>query len=264
LTNVPAELRTIDLNADVGEADDVTGKEVERALLGLVTSAHVACGGHAGTEQSMRHTVQAALAVGVHVGAHPSYPDRDGFGRRPMEMAAGDLRASLAEQIGALVAVTTSLGTRVHSVKPHGALYGEVGRGGSSCDALVAAVHEHCDADTALILPAGSPAVAVLRAAGVPVLQEGFSDRAYAPDGGLVARSAAGSVYDEPEVAASQALELALRGSVVAYDGSVIRLAIDTLCVHGDSPNAVAMAGAVRRTLADAGIAVRAPVTHDA
>jgi 5-oxoprolinase (ATP-hydrolysing) subunit A len=259
-----AERRTIDLNADVGEADDVAGREVEDDLLGLVTSAHVACGGHAGDVQSMRHTVEAALAAGVRVGAHPSYPDREGFGRRPMEMTAADLRASLAEQIGRLVAVTTALGTRVHSIKPHGALYGEVGRGGSSCDALVAAVQAHCDADTALVLPAGAPAVAALRAAGVPVLEEGFSDRAYAPDGSLVARSAAGSVYDEPEVATAQALGLAARGSVVAHDGSIIRLAVDTLCVHGDSPNAVAMARAVRRALAEAGIAVVAPARHDA
>jgi UPF0271 protein len=261
---VPAERRTIDLNADVGEADDVTGREVERALLGLVTSAHVACGGHVGDEQSMRRTVQTALAAGVRVGAHPSYPDRDGFGRRPMEMAPDDLRSSLAAQIGALVAVTASLGTRVHSVKAHGALYGEVGRGGSSCDALAAAVREHCEPGTALVLPAGSPAVAVLQAAGTPVLQEGFSDRAYLPDGALVARSAAGSVYDEPDVAAAQALGLAVRGSVMAHDGSVLRLAVDTLCVHGDSPNAVAMAVAVRRVLADAGVIVQAPDAPDA
>jgi UPF0271 protein len=261
---MPAEERTIDLNADVGEADDATGTEVERALLELVTTANVACGGHAGDAQSMHHTVQAALAAGARVGAHPSYPDRDGFGRRPMEIAAEDLRSSLAEQIGALVAVATSLGTRVHSVKPHGALYSEVGRGGSSCDALVAAVRAHCGADTALIVPAGSPAVAMLRTAGVPVLQEGFSDRAYAPDGGLMARSADGSVYDEPAVAAAQALGLAGRGSVVAQDGSVLDLSVDTLCVHGDSPNAVAMANAVRLALAEAGITVQAPVARRA
>jgi 5-oxoprolinase (ATP-hydrolysing) subunit A len=260
---VPGVQRTIDLNADVGEAVDDAGIAVERALLDLVTTVHVACGGHAGDGASMRRTVQAALAAGVRVGAHPSYPDRGGFGRRPMEMAAEDLRSSLAEQIGALVAVTASLGTRVHSVKAHGALYGEVGGGGSSCDALVAAVHEQCDVDTALVLPAGSPGVAALQAAGVRVLQEGFSDRAYAPDGGLVARSEPGSVYDDPTVASAQALGLAVRESVVAHDGSVISLVVDTLCVHGDSPNAVAMAGAVRRSLAEAGVALAAPPTHD-
>jgi 5-oxoprolinase (ATP-hydrolysing) subunit A len=256
---VPGDRRTIDLNADVGEAGDDTGIGVERALLELVSTVHIACGGHAGDEASMRETVRAAMAAGVAVGAHPSYPDRDGFGRRPMELAAGDLRASLAEQIGSLVAVAESEGARVRSVKPHGALYAEVGRGGTSCDALRTAVQGQCETGTALVLPAGSPAVQLMAETGIPVLQEGFSDRSYAADGGLVGRQEAGAVLAEPAEAAAQARRLAVLGSVVARDGSVLPLTVDTLCVHGDSPNAVAMAVAVRRVLADAGVMVAAP-----
>jgi UPF0271 protein len=259
---VPGDRRTIDLNADVGEASDEAGIEVEHALLGLVTTGHIACGGHAGDVASMQRTMTTALAAGVRVGAHPSYPDRDGFGRRPMAIGAEELTTSLSQQIGALVALASSLGATVRSVKAHGALYGEVGRGGVSCEALRAAMRRHCEADTTLVLPAGSPAVARARQDGMPVLEEGFSDRAYASDGGLVPRQRAGSVYDDPARAAAQAVGLAVRESVVADDGSVLALAVDTLCVHGDSPNAVALAEAVRHALGEAGVGVVAPSTH--
>ena len=123
--------RTIDLNADVGEASDPAGIDVEHALLGLVTTAHVACGGHAGDEESMTATVAAALAQSVRVGAHPSYPDREGFGRRPLDIDRAELRRSLADQVGALEQVCRRAGTSVQSVKPHGALYEEVAKGGA-------------------------------------------------------------------------------------------------------------------------------------
>ncbi len=123
--------RTIDLNADVGEANDVAGIEVERALLGLVTSAHVACGGHAGNDDSMAATVEAALAHSVRVGAHPSYPDRPGFGREPMDIDREALRDSLSRQMRDLDRICRAAGTSVRSVKPHGALYGEVAKGGA-------------------------------------------------------------------------------------------------------------------------------------
>jgi UPF0271 protein len=257
---VPGDRHTIDLNADVGEATDEDGIAVERALLAFVSTVHVACGGHAGDERSMGDTVRAALAAGVGVGAHPSYPDREGFGRRPMvALAAEDLRASLAEQIGSLVAVAASLGTQVRSVKPHGALYAQVGQGGTRCAALLDAIAQRCPAGTPVVLPAGSPAVQLLSRAGIPFLQEGFSDRSYAPDGALVDRREPGAVLADPAVAAAQARRLAVDGSVVARDGSVLLVHVDTLCVHGDSPNAVALATAVRRALIEAGVTVAAP-----
>jgi UPF0271 protein len=256
---VQGEGRTVDLNADVGEASDAAGVAVERALLGLVTSAHIACGGHAGDEGSMEATVRAALAGGVRVGAHPSYPDRAGFGRRPMEMAARDLSASLTAQIGALVDVAASLGTVVSSVKPHGALYGEVARGTDAWAVLHAVVDELCGPGTTLVLPSRAPAVALAREAGLTVLQEGFCDRAYTGEGELAARSEPGAVYDDPAVAAAQALGLAERGEATAGDGTRLSLSVDTLCLHGDSPEAPALARAVRDALAEAGIAVVAP-----
>jgi UPF0271 protein len=259
---VPGERRTVDLSADVGEASDDDGIAVERALLGVVTSAHVACGGHAGDEASMRATVEAALAGGVHVGAHPSYPDRSGFGRRPMDMPTADLSSSLAAQLGALVAVTDSLGATVHSIKPHGALYGEVARGAATYDVLLSVMREACGPDVALVLPAASPAVALARDAGVTVLQEGFADRAYADDGGLVARHEPGSVYGDPALAQAQALEMVTNGTVRATNGTPLTLEVDTICVHGDSPHALAMAQAVRAAFVAAGIVVRAPVPH--
>jgi 5-oxoprolinase (ATP-hydrolysing) subunit A len=260
--SVPAERRTIDLNADLGEATDATGTEIERALLGLVTSAHIACGGHAGDDQSMRATVQGALDAGVRVGAHPSYPDRAGFGRRPMAIAPSDLAASLAGQIRALMEVAASLGAAVCSVKPHGALYGAVGDDEATFEALVGVLVDLCDPGTSLVLPAGSPAVTWAEGAGVSVLEEGFADRAYTADGGLLARQHPGSVYSDPERAAAQALALATGGTVAATDGTTLTLAVDTLCLHGDSPNAVGLARAVRHALASAGISVAAPPAH--
>ena len=257
--SVPDEGRAIDLNADVGEATDAAGVAVERALLGLVTSAHIACGAHAGYEASMRDTVLAAQENGVRVGAHPSYPDRDGFGRRPMKMTLRDLSSALAEQIGALVEVATSVQATVQSIKPHGALYGAVALGTSSCDALLGVVLELCGPETWLVVPAGAPAVARVHAVGLNVLQEGFADRAYLPNGELVARQVAGSVYSDPAQAAIQALGLAVEGEVITKEGMTLSLAVDTLCIHGDSPHAVAMADAVLRALAEAGVAVRAP-----
>jgi len=259
--SVPGERRSIDLNADLGEASDEAGTSIERALLDVVTSAHIACGGHAGDGESMHATVQAALNAGVRVGAHPSYPDRAGFGRRPMTMAPADLASSLAGQIGALLDVAASLGTAVGSVKAHGALYGEVASNAAAFGALLGVVVDLCEPGTALVLPAGSPAITWAEKAGVPVLEEGFVDRAYMADGTLMARQRPGSVYRDPAQAAVQAVGLAERGTVVAGDGTTLALSVDTLCLHGDSPNAPAMARSVHVALAAAGIAVTAPPT---
>jgi 5-oxoprolinase (ATP-hydrolysing) subunit A len=250
--------RTIDLNADVGEAADAPGVEEERALLGLVTSVHVACGGHAGDDDSMRATVAAALEHGVGVGAHPSYPDRSGFGRLPMAIDRGELGASLTDQLGALQRVCVAAGTTVASVKPHGALYEEVAKGGAVYETLRDAVHATVGEGAALVLPSGCRATAMALRDGMTACEEGFCDRAYRADGGLVSRAEPGAVLADPAAAAAQALSLA-RGAVVANDGSVLTLWVDTLCIHGDSPGAVAIAAAVRSAMADVGIAVVAP-----
>jgi UPF0271 protein len=236
--------RTVDLNADVGEADDPLGRQVELDLLGVVTTVHVASGGHAGDDDSMQAIMQAARRAGVGVGAHPSYPDRPGFGRRPMEISPTDLSSSLRQQIGACVAVARSCGVVLASVKAHGALYAEVAHGGAACTALLGAVRDLCEPGTAVVLPAGAPARREVGDAGLRVLAEGFCDRAYTADGGLLSRQQPGSVFDDPARAAAQALALADQ--------------VDTLCLHGDSPGALAMAAAVRHALTGAGIIVAA------
>jgi UPF0271 protein len=251
-------IRCIDLNADVGEATDTAGIEVERTLLGLVTSVHVACGGHAGDDDSMTDTVAAALGHGVRVGAHPSYPDRAGFGRTPMEVDRGELGAALTEQLQALDRIARKAGTSVASVKAHGALYEEVGKGGAIYETLRDAVRASVGEAAVLVLPSGCRATAMALRDGLSAAEEGFCDRAYRGDGGLVDRGSAGAVLGDPAAAGAQALSLA-RGAVVAHDGCVLTLWVDTLCIHGDSPGAVAIATEVRRVMADAGIDVVAP-----
>jgi UPF0271 protein len=238
--------QAIDLNADVGEATDADGIDVERTLLTLVTSAHVACGGHAGDEHTMRDTVAAALSAGARIGAHPSYPDRAGFGRRPMSITAGELEASVLDQLQSLRRVCEELGARLVSVKPHGALYGEVGAGGDALSAVRRAVEASGIGDVALVLAAGAPAVALCRDNGQRVLAEGFCDRAYAADGTLVDRRVEGAVLHDPALAAAQAIRLAQGGTV------------DTLCIHGDSPGASDLARAVRHALEEAAVSVAA------
>jgi len=250
--------RTVDLNADVGEATEKEDIASERALIGLVTSVNVACGGHFGDEASMSATVAAALEAKVRIGAHPSYPDRAGFGRRPMSMSRDALRAAVGDQLQALDRVCAASGTTVESVKPHGALYEEVAKGGVAYEALRDAVRDAYGPDTALVLPSACRAMAMALRDVVPTREEGFCDRAYRPDGGLVDRSLPGAVLVDPAEAAAQALSLA-RGAVVGSDGCVLTLWVDTLCIHGDSPGAVAIATAVRDALADAGIAISAP-----
>lgn len=252
--------RSIDLNADVGEATASDGIDAERGLLGLVTSAHVACGGHAGNEDTMAATVEAALERGVRIGAHPSYPDKEGFGRRPVDVDHDELRRALSAQLRALATVCTKAGTAMASVKPHGALYAEVAKGGAIYLALRAVMAAECPPGTRLVLPSGCPGLAAALRDGLPVLEEGFCDRAYRADGGLVERSVPGAVLGDPETAAGQALSLA-RGALAADDGTVLALWVDTLCVHGDSPGAVATAAAVRRMLERSGIEVLAPAS---
>ena len=253
-----ARRRTVDLNADVGEATEEDDIAREHALIALVTSVNVACGGHAGDEASMSATVAAALEAHVRIGAPPSYPDRAGFGRRPMTMSREELRTSIGDQLRALGRVCDAAGSSVESVKPHGALYEEVAKGGVAYEAMRDAVRDTYGPDTALVLPSACRAMAMALRDVVPTREEGFCDRAYRPDCGLVDRATPGAVLEDPAEAAAQALSLA-RGAVVASNGCVLTLWVDTLCIHGDSPGAVAIAQAVRDALTDAGIAISAP-----
>lgn len=240
---------TVDLNADVGEGDD------DRPLLNVVTTVHVACGFHAGSPEVMHRTVVDALAAGTVVGAHPSYPDGEGFGRRPMDRTPAQVADDVLYQIGALDGIARSCGGRVRSVKAHGALYNRMAVDESCAQAMIGAVLAYGEG-LALVAPAGSAAIAMARREGLPVVAEAFCDRSYLADGTLVPRSVPGSLVLDSEEAARRAVGLAVDGRVATLDGTTLELDCDTLCVHGDSPGADRIATAVRRALQEAGVAL--------
>jgi UPF0271 protein len=241
----------IDLNADLGEdcgADD-------EALLDIVTSANIACGFHAGGGAVMAATVAAAARRTVAIGAHVSYRDREHFGRRQLDVPAAVLAADVGEQLSALAACCEREGTRVRYVKPHGALYHAITVDRWQAEAVVQAIAAFDPHLPILGLP-GTLAVDVARAAGLTTLAEAFADRAYASDGGLVPRGRSGAVLEDPGVVAARVLALVRTGTVPAVDGTAVAVAADSVCVHGDTPNAVAMARAVREVLTAAGVEV--------
>lgn len=232
---------SIELACDTGEAATDAGRAQEFALLGHVTAVSVACGGHAGDEASMLATVRAAREAGCTIGAHPSYPDRANFGRAAMDIPNEALLGSVRDQLSALAAVCVECGASIRFVKPHGALYHAV----SSDPALARAFAETVLGEipgASLVALIGAPALEVWRSMDVPAIAEGFADRAYEPDGTLRSRREPGALITDPEDAAAQAVRLASL--------------CDLLCVHGDSPRAVAIAAAVRAGLRDAGYAI--------
>ena len=246
--------RFIDLNADLGEDGPA-----DADLLELVTSASIACGFHAGSPASMIATARAAARRGVVIGAHPSYDDREGFGRRPVESDPDELFAAVVYQVGAMAAAATAAGAALRYVKPHGALYNRASIDPAVAEPVVRAVAE---AGLALLCPPMSRLEVAARNAGVITYSEAFADRAYAADGSLVPRNDAGAVIDDPDEVAARAVDLALRGRVTAIDGTGIEVPADSICIHGDSPKALDMARTVRSRLAEAGVDVRAFVSR--
>lgn len=234
----------IDLNADVGEGGD------DPPLLAVVTSASVACGGHAGDDRSMRATLRHAAHHQVTVGAHPSYRDRDGFGRRSLPVDPATLAADLDEQLGALLEAARACGVAVRFVKPHGALYADAAARAEIGAVVAAATARH---GLTLLHTPGVAAEAAARL-GVPVAFEAFADRAYRPDGTLVPRGEPGAVVSDPDAVAATAVAIATEGRVRAVDGSWVPLEAGSICVHGDTPGAVTLARAVRDALAGAAV----------
>jgi len=221
-----------------------------------VSSANVACGFHAGDPAGILQTLRRAGSKGVAVGAHVSYPDLVGFGRRPMDVASADLRADVIYQIGALKGLAVAAGTAVRYVKPHGALYNTIAHDERQAQDVIAAIRE-IDPGLGLVALAGSPLIEWARAAGLRVVAEAFADRAYEPDGSLVSRRKPGAVLHDPQEVAARMLRLAQQGVVTAVDGSTVRIEAESVCVHGDSPGAVEMARQVRLRLEGAGVAIR-------
>lgn len=240
----------IDLNSDVGESFGFYRLGADEDLLGLVTSANVACGFHAGDPRTMDATVRLAAAGGVVVGAHVSYPDLVGFGRRRMQLSAAELVTDVLFQIGALEAFCRRHGTAVRYVKAHGALYNDLAGDEGLAAALADAIIGY-GGDLAVLVLAGSPAVDVLRARKIRVVQEGFADRGYTSAGRLVARREPGAVITDPAAVAERGWRIAAGEPIEASDGSPLILRAESLCLHGDTPGAVELARALRRTLAE-------------
>jgi UPF0271 protein len=238
--------RTVDLNADVGETDG------DLALLAVVTSASVACGLHAGDPSTMRRAVGEAVRRGVGIGAHASYADRDGFGRRELGATCEQIVDDVCYQVGALQAIARLEGGSVGYVKLHGALYHRAAANEDVAQGLARALV--AIGPLAVLTEAGSALLAACREAGLPVATEAFCDRAYRPDGKLVDRRMPGAVLDDPVRAAAQAVDIALSGTVAATDGSVVAVEAASLCLHGDTPGALLQARLVRAALERAGV----------
>lgn len=244
-------MTTIDLNADLGE-----GCDSDPELLSTVSSCNVACGGHTGDRESMAEAVTGAIANGVAVGAHPSYPDPEGFGRRAGFLAGEPLYESLTEQVSALAAVAASLGAKLRHVKPHGALYNDAVRD-TELATIIARVTAEAPNRPALVGQPDSELERAAEAHGLEFIAEAFIDRAYEPDGRLVSRSEPGAVHTDINTVTAQAVSLSLDKSVTARNGDVIDVRADTLCIHGDTEGAAAAARAVRDVLEQRGVGIQ-------
>ena len=246
----------IDVNADIGEADDADGIARDWVLFSGITSANVACGGHAGDERTVRIAVERAVAAGVSIGAHVSYPDRVGFGRRRLELNTEVLGASVITQFDALAATAAASGGAITHLKPHGALYNSMAEDTALARSVLTTIAERSPGIAVFTLP-GSAAAIVADQLGLPVIAEGFPERGYRADGLLKPRSLAGAIIDDPDDVGERAVGLAGDAGIPAVDGTFIHPEVATLCVHSDHPSAIENLSAIRAALAAAGVDVR-------
>jgi UPF0271 protein len=244
---------SVDLNADLGE-----GAASERELLALVSSANIACGFHAGNPGTMMASIRAARDAGVAVGAHPSLDDRTNFGRKELVVSPNEVFPIVAYQIGAFHALATSLGVRPNHVKPHGALYNMAARDPALADAVARSLLA-VDHSLILFAPGGSALARTGAALGLRVAREVFADRNYLPDGSLVPRAQPDALLHDPDEVAARVLRMLHEQVVRSVEGNDVPIQADTICVHGDTPDAVAFAQKLRANLAAAGINVVAP-----
>jgi UPF0271 protein len=242
----------INLNADLGESFGAWTMGEDAALLGVVNSANIACGFHAGDPLVMRNTVRTALAAGVGLGAHPAYPDLQGFGRRPMTLAPAELEAVILYQIGALAGMAAAEGGRLSHVKPHGALNNQACEDAALADVVARAVRAF-DRELVLLAPALSELQAAGQRAGLAVAAEIFADRAYTDAGTLVPRSRPGAVIHDTGAVVAHVLRMLQAGGIVAASGKLLPTAMHSICVHGDTPGAVDNARRLRAALQAAG-----------
>ena len=227
----------------------------DEALMGLITSANIACGAHAGDPLVMDRTVRLAVRHGVSIGAHPGFHDLVGFGRRAMQLMPEEIENTVLYQVGALAAFARSVGSELAHVKPHGALYSIAAKDVEVARAVVRGVARY-DGNLIIVGLAGSVLVEAAREAGLHTAREGFADRAYEADGSLRSRKLEGAVIHDPEVAAERAIRIARDGVVTAHTGEEVPLQVDTICIHSDTPGAVEIVTAIRHRLEEAGVEV--------
>ena len=253
-------MKTLDLNCDMGEGMGAWKMGDDAALLDYVSSANIACGYHAGDPGIIHRTVELAIDKGVAVGAHPSLPDLQGFGRRPMQVSPAEAYDMVLYQIGALGAFAVACGGKLAHVKPHGALYNMAAKDGKLARAIAHAIK---DFDPALVLfgLAGSELVRAGEQAGLKTANEVFADRTYQADGSLTPRSELGAMIPDVKGSIAQVKRMVEEGKVRSVDGTDVAVRADTLCIHGDEPNAVEFARSIRRALTEAGVQV-APIAR--
>ena len=242
-------MRTIDLNADLGEGYGPWLMGDDEAMLDVVTSANIACGGHASDPETMFRTLSCAKARGIVTGAHPSYPDREGFGRRRLPSTMAEIERFVAAQVGALIAIGALAGQHISYVKPHGALGNAATEDHAIADAILNAVHA-VDEDLAILAISGTVLEQEARARGLRVFSEVFADRGYTAQGNLVPRSQPGAMIDDADIATDRLIAFLATGRMPTVDGGDVELAVDSICIHGDSAHAVAMARHIRSALA--------------
>lgn len=247
---------TLDLNCDMGESYGAWKMGNDEAVLGYVSSANIACGFHGGDPSTLRKTVAAAIKQGVALGAHPSFQDLAGFGRRNMHISPQEAYDITVYQVGAAAGVARSQGGRLHHVKAHGALYNMAAKDARLARAIAQAVRD-IDGDLILYGLAGSAMIQEAHAVGLRVAQEVFGDRSYQPDGTLTPRSQPDAMITDASKSVEQVLRMVQEKVVIATDGTRVPVQPDTLCIHGDQPDALVFAQAIRKALQDAGIAVR-------
>ena len=247
----------IDINADLGESQESVTNGTDYELMRYITSANVACGGHAGDENTMRRTLEAAREVNVAVGAHPGYPDRANFGRVESRLSPGEIEATVGDQIAALLKIADSTGVSVVHVKPHGALYHAANKSREIAEAIARAA-KAINPQLIMVGQAGSSALQVWGSMGLRIAAEAFADRAYESDGTLRNRTLPGALLHDPARAAHQAVNIAIGHVVVTTDGGELSVSAGTICIHSDTPGSAAIAREVRRKLEGAGVLLRA------
>ncbi|ABI75620.1 LamB/YcsF family protein [Hyphomonas neptunium ATCC 15444] len=246
--------RSICLNADIGELPGEAGRALDHAILDVVSRCSIACGGHAGDAESMAETLRMAKARGVLAGAHPSYADREGFGRSRNNVSLPQLALSLKEQVASLLAIAAATDTQVRHIKPHGTLYNDAARDGELAT-LTAALCVDAGINT-LLGPPASELERAAQAAGLTYVTEGFADRAYEPDLSLTPRALPGAVLEDPAAQSAQALSMALDQQVRVRTGTFIPIRVQTICLHGDTPGAARSAALLRAALEQQGITI--------